>query len=159
GKAYIHLFTLARPDEADYTVRVKFAPTATKPPAPVATLDDIANPPDLPAVPTADPHKPTGGHRDVIKPPPPPPTAKGLKGRITDCSQNGDKVHIIINKGQGDEVDVGWKGAIYDKDGHKVPKSEFQIYKASANEAHANVAVGLDVVQQSRDVLLQKPAE
>ncbi len=165
GKAYIHIFTLKRPDEADYTLRVKFAPSltavTTKPE--VGPTEDIANVPDLPLVPPVDPkRRPTGPTRPHHEEPKEPPKkeVKGVAAQIVEFGTKEGKVRIIINKGSEQGVDAGWKGFIVSaKTKGKIESSEFTISKVKATESEALVGVGMDIVQQNRGVMLLKPAE
>jgi hypothetical protein len=166
GKAYIHIYTLKRPDEADYTLRLKFAPSlsavTTKPE--VGPTDDIANLPELPLVPPMDPKRRTGGpvrpHETPVKPEVKPKEVKGVGGSIVEFGTKEGKVRLIINKGSEQGVEAGWRGFILSaKTKSKIEGSEFTVTKVKATESEALVGVGMDIVQQNRGVMLIKPAE
>ncbi len=165
GKAYIHIYTLKRPDEADYTLRVKFAPSLTAAPvkAEVGPTDDIANLPDLALVPPVDPKRRTGPPRphtpELPKPERPKPVT-GVSATIVEFGSKEGKVRIIINKGSEQGVDAGWKGFIVSaKTKGKIENSEFTVSKVKATESEALVGVTMDIVQQNRGVTLLKPPE
>jgi hypothetical protein len=164
GKAYIHVYTLKRVDEADYTLRVKFAPTltavTTKPD--VGPTEEIPNLSELPLVPPVDPkRRPSTGRHVDEKPQPKPKTPTGVSATITEFGTREGKIRIIINKGSEQGVDVGWKGFIVSsKTKGKIENSEFTVSKVKgAGECEALVGVTMDIVQQNRGVVLLKPAE
>jgi len=164
GKAYIHIYTLKRPDEADYTLRVKFAPSLTAVPTKpdVGPTEEIANLPDLPLVPPVDPKKrpPRPPRHEETKPEPKPKEVKGVAATIVEFGTKEGKVRIVINKGSEQGVDAGWRGFILSaKTKAKIENSEFTVSKVKATESEALVGVGMDIVQQNRGVMLLKPAE
>jgi hypothetical protein len=166
GRAYIHVYTLKRTDEADYTLRLRFAPSLTTTPVTttVAVADDIANNPDLPQVPSADAkRRPSTGPRPEKpeKPEKPPPPQKGVSGRIYEFGIKDGKVHIKIDKGQVDSVEAGWRGYVLStKSGDKIPGSDFTVQKVKESDCEASVpGITMDVAQQNRGVRLIKPAE
>ena len=166
GKAYIHVYTLKRPDEADYTLRVRFAPslnTTTPVTATVAVADDIPNHPDLAQVSSADAKRRPGGGTHTPPPPPPPPhvVTKGVSARIYEFGIKDGKVHIKIDKGQVDGVEAGWRGYMLStKSGDKIAGSDFTVQKVKESDCEAGVpGITMDVAQQNRGVRLIKPAE
>ena len=166
GRAYIHIYTLKRADEADFTLRLRFAPFLTTTPVtqPVAVADEIPNNPDLPQVPSADAKRRTGGTvKHVDKPPDdkPKPPPKGVSAKIYEFGIREGKVHIKIDKGQVDGIEVGWSGyVVSSKSGEKIPSSDFKIQKVKESESEASVpGITMDTAQQNRGVRLNKPAE
>ena len=166
GKAYIHVYTLKRPDEADYTLRLRFAPSlnTTTPVTPtVAVADDIPNHPDLAQVSSADAKRRPGGGTHTPTPPPPPPhvVAKGVSAKIYEFGIKDGKVHIKIDKGQVDGVEAGWRGYVLStKSGDKILGSDFTVQKVKESDCEASVlGITMDVAQQNRGVRLIKPAE
>jgi hypothetical protein len=167
GKAYIHIYTLKRPDEADYTLRLRFAPfltTTAVTPTVVAVADEIPNHPDLAQVSSTDAkRRPSTGPRPEKpeKPEKPPPAPKGVSARIYEFGIKDGKVHIKIDKGQVDSVEAGWRGYVLSaKSGDKIPGSDFTVQKVKESDCEASVpGITMDVAQQNRGVRLIKPAE
>jgi hypothetical protein len=167
GKAYIHVYTLKRPDEADYTLRLRFAPSLATTPVTttVAVADEIPNNPDLPQVPSADAKRRPGPRPEKPdkpdKPDKPLPAPKGVSARIYEFGIKDGKVHIKVDKGQVDGVEAGWRGHMVSaKSGDKIPGSDFTVQKVKESDCEATVpGITMDVAQQNRGVRLIKPAE
>jgi hypothetical protein len=165
GDTYLHVFTLGRPDEADFKIRVRFVPSG-QPDNPTAFPGNVPNAPELAAVPTKDDTPTRTKPRAETKPEPKPQTAPkptDEKGTvIATISQFGEAgnglIHITINKGTAANVDRDWEGyVIQTASGKKLPGSDFVIKKADSTESDAFVKASMDDIQRNRRVAIKPP--
>jgi len=176
GKSYIHLYALGRTNKADYTLRVHFDPKPQS--TPLAATDSgpsadkssfpwtVPNLPPLPQINAADDTPLRGGKRvatpttpkEPTKPEEPPPdTGPSVKAIITEFSDTGSGIKIILNKGANANIEQGWEGYVVTKANKQVPKSNFKIRAVRDTESEAVVRVTLDDIQNNRSVVLKPP--
>ncbi len=174
GKSYIHIYTLGRSDKAEYTLRLRFDPkpqTAAVAREEPAATDKSSFPwtvPNLPALAQINPSDDTqlGKGRRVATPKPevkpkpeepPPETGPMVRARITEFSETGSGIKIVINKGSSANIEQGWEG--YVVSGNKpLPKSSLKVQAVRDNESDALVrGVTLDDIQKNPNVVVKPP--
>jgi hypothetical protein len=163
GRLYLHVYTQARLDEADFTLAITFRPVAsvskTDFPAKVAYVGQLPLVPskdDAPA-PAVVHHKCRGAGCGKKPPKPEAPVQKSLKARISAITTGGGGTQIKINRGESDGIAVGWKGQVVTKDGTKVPGGGFSVSKVSSSESFATVKASSDAVTAAKYVRLRPP--
>jgi hypothetical protein len=177
GKSYVHIYALGRNDRAEYTVRVHFDPKAqaavpSRPDEPPPTADKTSFPwtvPNLPAIAQVNPTDDTpgkitsGGHHTptppVEKPPEPPPdTGPSVRARITEFSDTGSGIKIVINKGSSANIEAGWEGYVLTSGNKPLPKSSIKVRSVRDSESEALVrGVTLDDIQKNPNVVVKPP--
>jgi hypothetical protein len=167
GKSYIHIYTLGRDDVVGYTLRVHFDPkpqARVEAPMEPATADRTTFPwtvPNLPALPQIG--KGGGGGSTVVTretPPPPPDPNAGfnlIKATITEFSDTGNGVRIILNKGQNASLDGGLDGDVL-SGGKPLPSGHFKLRSCKQDECDAVVPKAtMDQIQANRAVIVKVP--
>jgi hypothetical protein len=174
GKTYVHIYLLGRNDRAEYSVRVHFDPKPQAPGRPdepaVPTADKSSFPwtvPNLPALAqiNASDDTPLHGKTRVATPTPPTPpkpeepppdTGPSVKATITEFSDTGSGIKIVINKGANANIEQGWDGYVV-SGGKPLAKSNFKIRAVRDTESEAVVRVTLDDIQKNHTVVLKPP--
>jgi hypothetical protein len=175
GKSYIHLYALGRADRGEYTLRVHFEPkpqAAVLPNEPPPSADHSSFPwtvPNLPALAQINPSddtplhgrapKPVAQQPKEEKPPEPPPdTGPSVRARITEYSDTGSGVKVVLNKGSGAGIDAGWQGYVVGPGNKALPKSSLSVRAVRDNESDALIrGVTLDDVQKNPNVVVKPP--
>jgi hypothetical protein len=161
GKAYLHVYTMGKLDEAEYDIKLTYRPR----PLPADPRGQfpytIKNPPAaMAAVPPKD-DTPKGTSTTVVvkrtDPVVPEVETGTLTGTIIEMNTDGSSTFIVINKGSNHGVADGWSGYIKGPSGKPLEKGSFKIKKVSSTESEAVVGASINDVQKSRTVTLKAP--
>jgi hypothetical protein len=168
GKTYIHVFTRGKLDRADYVIKVAFKPVVVDDPRSKFPYN-VPMPDQIAAVPTQDdtPGKPRIRDPKPRDPKPRDPkpdttsddgggTGKKATARISEYSEEGGSVRIVLNKGEDNGIVVGQKGYIMSTaTKKKLPGSDFEVSTVRSQECEAKVNVSVDDVEKNRVVILK----
>jgi len=88
-------------------------------------------------------------------PPDCPRSPSRIAGKILDSQIRDGAVEIAIDRGRRDSVDRGWTATILDERDRAISRPS-SITRISEDESYASVAVGPDLVQANRHVLLER---
>ncbi len=155
GKTYVHAYTLGKTDVVGYEIKVAFKTEGGS-----GGAATIPNPPPLAAVPAIDdaPRRKVTAPRQPSPPKATAPATGGVRGRIVEYSEEGGGVRIVIDKGQDQGVEQGWRGYIVSKTTkQKLSGSDFSVKTVRSSEAEAVVHKSVTEVQSNRSVVLSKP--
>lgn len=165
GRYYVHVYTQARLDEAEFNLRLAFQRAAREHdsnfPAEVAfvrTLPAVPPVDDAPA-PVARPCRGAG-----CKKPRPPrerpntdSTAQAMRGRIAGITATASGTQIRIDRGSSAGVEVGWRGNVITSAGSAIPDGGFRVTRVTASESYGAVKATADAVTSARFVRLRPP--